>query len=94
MTMMPESFSLSPSRCKVITDPKLREEIQSHTLSDDATARILRSLGRFGVDASIERYELTPKTHHRVALPSTVAWTVRAVRAASSLRQPEVVQGA
>jgi hypothetical protein len=71
----------------VIADPSLREEIQAHTASTDATSKILRSIARFGSDASILRFEMNPKPQNRTARSAeTVAWTVHAVRV-----RPEVV---
>ena len=78
---MPQSFSLARYRCAVISDPTLRDEIQAHTESTVATDRILRSIDRFGSDASIQRYEMTPKATQRVSRSAdAVGWTVRAVR--------------
>lgn len=78
---MSESFSLSKSECSPISDPSLRTEIFRHTGNEDETSRILRSLERFGGDASIVRYEITPRENGRFAQRvRTVAWSVRAVR--------------
>lgn len=78
---MPNSFSLLRSRCAVISDPGLREEILAHTGSAEATSSILRSIERFGGDASIQTYEVTPKRRiHARRAPMAVAWSVRAVR--------------
>jgi hypothetical protein len=86
---VPQAFSLSPARCKVISDPKLREEIQAHTGSTDATAKILRSIERFGTDPSILRYDMNPKPQNRtVRSTETVAWAVHALR---NRPEPEVV---
>jgi hypothetical protein len=82
-----QPFSLSPSRCAKISDPTLREEIQVHTQSSDATAKILRSIERFGTDPSILRYDMNPKKQMRTfQSKETVAWAVHAVR-----NRPEVV---
>lgn len=79
---MSESFSLARARCKVLSDPALREEIQAHTASDKATSGILRSIDRFGGDKSILRYEMTPTASSRIsrATADAIGWTVRAVR--------------
>jgi hypothetical protein len=64
-----------------VSDPSLRQEIQVHTGNDEATSGILRSIDRFGGDASIQRYEITPKQRtHASRVITAVAWTVRAVR--------------
>jgi hypothetical protein len=82
---MPQSFSLSSELCTAIGDPSLRQEIDRHTQSSHATERILSSIGRFGVDPSILRFEMSPGSHPRVArLGGAVAWTVRAVRPGSA----------
>ena len=78
---MSEPFSLARSRCTVISDPSLREEIQSRTKNVEATARILSSIERFGTDLSIQRYEIAPNTGYRPWRgQGPIAWTVRAVR--------------
>ncbi len=78
---MPTSFSITRSRCSVLSDPSLRQEIHAHTGSDAETSSILRSLDRFGQDISIRYYELTPTPARRTYRPtSAFAWTVRAVR--------------
>lgn len=80
---MPNSFSLAQARCATVSDPDLREEILTHTGSDEATSAILRSIDRFGGDDSIQRFEITPKPNGRShRIPNSVAWTVRAVRPA------------
>ena len=63
--MEPRAFSLSSSRCTPISDPTLRDEIQSRTGNADATSRILRSIERFGADPSILRYEIEPRPQYR-----------------------------
>ena len=79
--MLSQSFSLSSSRCAPISDPTLRDEIQSRTGNVDATARILRSIDRFGADPSIQRYEIEPLPPYRqTRVHGSVAWAVRAVR--------------
>jgi len=80
---MPSPFALSRAACSPISAPSLRREISRHTSSEAETAGILRSLERFGGDASIIRYEITPTKAGRWS-PKTkaVAWTVRAVRSA------------
>lgn len=72
---------LPRSRCSILTDPTLRDEIQGRTGSDAETSSILRSIERFGHDASIRYYELTPSPSRRTyqATPR-FAWTVTAVR--------------
>ena len=79
--MVSQSFSLSSSRCTPISDPTLRDEIQSRTGNVDATSRILRSIGRFGADPSIQRYEIEPRPQYRQSrAQGSMAWAVRAVR--------------
>jgi hypothetical protein len=78
---MPHEFSLTPSRCAVIEDPSLRQEIRDHTGSDEATSSILSAIDRFGGDSSIVRFEIAPKPRSlRSPHKSLVAWRVRAVR--------------
>ena len=78
---MLHSFSLSRSRWAETSDPALRAEIHAHTGSDQATASILRSIERFGGDASIESFEVTPREKPRVrASTGSVSWSVRALR--------------
>jgi hypothetical protein len=78
---MHEAFSLAPSRCAVISDPALRAEIDAHTGSPEATAKILRSIERFGVDPSVLRFEMNPRKENRtIRSTETVSWTVHAVR--------------
>lgn len=78
---MPTPFSIPRDRCAVLTDPVLHDEILAHVGSDDATASILRSLERFGMDGTIRAYEVTPqpsrRTHRQV---EGWSWTVHAVR--------------
>lgn len=79
---MPTSFSLAHSRFTAASAPDLREEILAHTGSDEATSSILRSIDRFGSDASIQRYEMVPDMRRRgVRGGGAVAWSVRAIRA-------------
>jgi hypothetical protein len=78
---MASPFTILLSRYTEVSDSALREEIRSHTGSDEAASRILRCIERFGADPSIEQYEMTPTTNqrsYRGTLP--VAWSVRAVR--------------
>ena len=78
---MSQPFSIARSRCAVISDPGLREEIQSYTKNDVSTNRILSSIDRFGLDPSIQRYEIAPKPQYRHSrTQGALAWTVRAVR--------------
>ncbi|MGD2047196.1 MAG: hypothetical protein PVJ80_01480 [Gemmatimonadota bacterium] len=82
---MPDPFSLSKSECSLLSDPSLRSEIERHTQNEAETSGILRSLERFGADASIERYEITPQKKGRFGGGTKgVAWQVRAVRPDSS----------
>lgn len=78
---MADSFSIPRSRCSVISDPALLDEVRAHTDSDAEATSILRSIERFGGDASIDYYEMTPvasrRTYHGAKAQS---WTVRAVR--------------
>lgn len=78
---MADSFFIARTRCSALSDPDLREEIQSHTSSDAETSSILRSLERFGEDVSVRYYEMTPRPGRRTYhATSAVSWTVRAVR--------------
>ena len=78
---MSNAFSISKSAGARISDPSLRTEINRHTLSEMQTAGILRSLERFGDDASILRYDITPQESARMyAKGKIVSWSVRAVR--------------
>jgi hypothetical protein len=77
---MLEPFSLSHARCAA-ADASLQEEISARTGSEKAASGIMRSIARFGIDPSIVRYEITPKSHRRAHRDATaVAWSVRAVR--------------
>lgn len=78
---MSRSFSIPRSRCAVLSDPGLREEIRAQTGSDSETDSILRSLERFGGDGSIHFYEVTQKPGRRMQnMAKACAWTVHAVR--------------
>ena len=78
---MSDQFSLSRSLCARVTNPVLREEIDAHTGSDDATSGILRSIDRFGDDASILRYDVSRQSSKRAFRHGkAAAWSVRAVR--------------
>jgi len=78
---MTEEFSLSARQCAQASDASLRTEITDHTGSDTETSRILRSIERFGDDASIERYDITRSRGGRYASRTqTAGWIVRAVR--------------
>lgn len=79
---MTQSFSLSATRCSAAEDASLRTEITEITGNDSETSGILRSIERFGGDASIERFEISRSARGRYA-PKTAAasWIVRAVRA-------------
>lgn len=86
---MAEVFSLAPQRCAVLSDPSLREEIMARTESREATEQILRSLRRFGVDPTIERFDVAPQAvRATVRIAATVAWSVKAVRAARVVVPP------
>lgn len=77
---MLDSFTLDYSRCAG-ADPSLRQDILARTGSDEATSGILRSIDRFGSDATILHYEISPKTRARTTvLSNSVAWSVRAIR--------------
>ncbi len=78
---MANPFTISGSRCTVVGDPALRNEILTHTGSSEEASAILRSLERFGGDSSIRYFEMTPKTARREYRgPRAMAWTVHAVR--------------
>jgi nitrogen fixation protein FixH len=75
------NFSLSASKCAT-QDDSLRSEITEHTGNDTETSGILRSIERFGGDASIERFEISRSERGRYAARTAAsAWIVRAVRA-------------
>ena len=77
-----DQFSLTRSKCARSSDPELRQEIDSHTGDDDATSGIMRSIGRFGDDSSILRYDVSRQTASRsYRHGKAAAWSVRAVRA-------------
>ena len=78
---MSDQFSLTRSMCARVTEPELRQEIDGHTGSDEATSGIMRSIDRFGDDASILRYEVSRKSGTRsYRHGKAAAWSVRAVR--------------
>lgn len=78
---MPHTFTISRSRLSSTAAPAMREEITSHTGSDQETSSILRSIERFGGDATIRSYEVSPKaTRTSTFRVPRVAWTVRALR--------------
>ena len=79
---MAEPFSLSPERCASVAAPALREEILARTQNAAAADQILRSIVRFGIDPTIERFDVTPQAMRAtVRVPHGVAWNVKAVRA-------------
>ncbi|MDH3207935.1 MAG: hypothetical protein OEO79_15120 [Gemmatimonadota bacterium] len=79
---MSDEFTLSRTSHAHVADVELREEILSHTGNDQATQGILRSIDRYGDDASILRYEVSRKTNSRAFRHgSAAAWSVKAVRA-------------
>jgi len=78
---MTDTFSLSASHCTATQNASLRTEITEHTGNDFETAGILRSIERFGGDASIERFDISRSERGRYAPRSqTAGWIVRAVR--------------
>lgn len=78
---MSHAFTIARSRCSVLSDPALREEIRRHTGTDGEASSILRSLERFGGDSSIRYFEMTPQQSRRTyGQPHLVAWSVTAVR--------------
>jgi hypothetical protein len=75
------AFTIARSRCSVLSDPALLEEIRRHTETDGEASSILRSLERFGRDTSIRYFEMTPKQSRRTyGQQHLVAWSVTAVR--------------
>lgn len=74
-------FALYPSDLAPGDTAGLRTHIQAHTGSEAETESILRSIERYGADASIRRFEVTP-TKNRLGLQTSrlPAWAVRAVR--------------
>jgi hypothetical protein len=78
---VPHAFTISRSRLSSASDLELREEIDGHTGNDRETSSILRSIERFGSDATITRYEVSPSTGRGTRLgPAQVAWTVHGLR--------------
>jgi hypothetical protein len=78
---VPYAFTISHSRLSSASALDLREEINGHTGNDSETSSILRSIERFGGDATIRGYEVNPKPGRGTRLgPARVAWTVRALR--------------
>jgi hypothetical protein len=78
---MPNSFSIAGARFSNLSDSALRDEIGSHTSSEEETSSILRSLRRFGDDLSIRYFEVTPaRSRHSRQPTSALTWSVRAVR--------------
>ena len=77
---MAHPFTLPRARCALLSDPDLRQEIQSHTDNVMETSSILRSIGRFGHDLTIRYYELTPTARRAHFHSGSASWTVRAVR--------------
>lgn len=78
---MASSFTISGYQAGNGADASLRDEIHRHTGNDQETSSIIRSIERFGDDASIGGYEVSPKPHRGTRHPSrVVAWTVRALR--------------
>lgn len=78
---MPYAFTISRSRLSSLSALEIRSEINRHTGSDTETSSILRSIERFGGDATISRYEVDPKPGRGTRLGrARVAWTVRAQR--------------
>ena len=79
---MAQSFSLSTAQCASLDDPTLRAQIQTYTEDHEATGSVLRALLRFGVDPTIERFDVTPQTSRSgVRSMARLAWSVKAVRA-------------
>lgn len=78
---MPHTFTISNSLLHSASAVEIRQEINGHTSSDSETSSILRSIERFGDDATISRYEIEPRPARafRKATPA-VSWTVRALR--------------
>lgn len=78
---MPETFTISNSRLHAASDVDIRLEINGHTCNERETSSILRSIERFGDDASISRYEIEPRPARSTRkVAAGVSWTVRALR--------------
>lgn len=79
---MAESFSVYPSYASEASGSEsgLRDEIRTHTGSDEETESIMRSIAVFGVDPSIQRFDLTPSRSRNNSFAARVAWSVHAVR--------------
>jgi hypothetical protein len=77
---MPQQFSISQVRASATAESVLRDEIHAHTQNESETSRILSALRRFGVDPSIERFELIPSAARGFQGTSRTSWTVRALR--------------
>ena len=78
---MPSPFYLSRARCAVLDDPALHAEILNRTGSDAEVTSIIRSLERFGSDASIGEFLVSPAPNRGASrLARAVVWNVRAIR--------------
>jgi hypothetical protein len=77
---VPASFSIIRVEHSDGSANGMQQEIQSHTGDAGATESILRSIERFGHDASILSYEIIPQSRARTRHTGQAAWTVRAVR--------------
>ena len=78
---MAHSFSIAHSVSAVLTDPDLEELIRVQTGNTSEAHSIVRSIRRFGDDASILSYDMTPSEGRGTRYnPRAVSWSVRAVR--------------
>ena len=75
------AFSLYPARMRPESHEAIRSFVRERTDSEAETDSITRSIERYGVDGSIEYFEITPAPN-RLGLRTSraAAWTVRAVR--------------
>ena len=77
---MANPFTISQARLSETPELTIREEIRTHTASDEEVSAILRCIERFDVDESIGAYEMTPITRRGRVTGVSVGWNVRAIR--------------
>jgi len=77
---MANAFTIAQARLSLTPELTIREEIRTHTGSDEEVSSILRSIERFDGDASIGHYEITPVSRRGRIAGVSVGWNVRAIR--------------
>jgi hypothetical protein len=75
-----EQFSIGPNQVKESSGSALRDEIHARTQNTEETARILSALERFGVDPSIDRFDIVPSQNRGFRGATGTSWTVKASR--------------